>query len=419
VVACKNGVDFWWVDFVVTYVGCTWSKRRYMLRGGIGYVFDSVQGSEFLIHLSCRRYLRYVQGNVVELCRQSASVASDMTPGSQEESKSRAEIELAACTLATRALLIGNKDAEAFLMAQQCLDVARKSFSHVGSEDKRWQAMVLSTSVAGLVQHASCELDSAADSFDNVLSLIEGDNGARTALDYLIPDALKQASSFAACRGRKELAVSLGMRSIAAAESRLEMATNGLDPMLSPIAAEEIVADAKFLMAQSCMHRSAWEDAEEKLNAALGVVESIVSNTTGEGQHPYIGMTLLPLAEVYCRTGRVTLAEGLYREIVKILDLSPKDNKRGSSGVHPTVNSLVAWRYAQLLTVLPKRETEAKAWKDLSFDIYDDAPLKRLTEPDIMFGSLDRLSGKGIHGQGTVLDLMTRRVLPCTKDSSI
>lgn len=356
----------------------------------------------------------FSQGNVVDLCRQAITISSDMTPGTQEEAKSRGEVELAASTLGTRALLIGTRDAEAFQMAQQCLDIARKSFAHVGSEDKRWQALVLSTSVAGLVQHASCELDSAADSFDNVLSLIESDSGARTALDYLIPDALKQAASFSAARGRKEQAVSLGMRSIAAAERRLAMATNGLDPMLSPIAAEEIVADAKLLMAQSCMYRSAWEDAEEKLNDALAVVESIVQTTTGSGgQHPYIGMTLLPLAEVYSRTGRVTLAEGLYREIAKILGLSPAEDKKGRTAVHPTVNSFVAWRFSQLLTVLPKRETEATAWKNLSFDIYDDAPLKRLTDPDVMFGSLDRLSGRGTNGQGVVLDLMTRRALPC------
>jgi hypothetical protein len=76
------------------------------------------------------------------------------------------------------------------------------------------------------------------------------------------------------------------------------------------------------------------------------------------------------------------------------------------------VNSLVAWRFAQLLTVLPKRETEAAAWKQLAGEAYEEAPLKRLTDPEIMFGSLDRLSGKGTSGQGVMLDLMTRRCLP-------
>jgi hypothetical protein len=272
------------------------------------------------------------------------------------------------------------------------------------SEDKRLQAQVLSMSLAGLVQHASCEMDSAADSSDSVRGLI-GNENPRTALDYLIPDALKQAASFSSALGQKKQTVDLGMRSIAAAEHRLEMAGNGMDLTRSPRAAEEIVGDAKLLMAQTCMHRSAWEEAEEKLNEAIEVVEPIGTKAT-------LAMSLLPLAEVYSRTGRVTLAEGLYREVAKLLELDPSAGKMGGTDVHPSVNSFVAWRFSQLLTVLPKRETEAAAWRDLSFGAYEEAPLKRLTDPEVMFGTLDRLSGKGTSGQGVMLDLMTRRCLP-------
>ncbi|KAI8109866.1 hypothetical protein M9434_001145 [Picochlorum sp. BPE23] len=407
------------VDDIVTFARQA-SKGEYdqvldVLKTGIRSKPGSIGTSRLYLVEAELRANRGEWDNVVELCRQSASVASDMSPGSQEESRNRAEVELAACRLGTRALLIGHKDAEAFQTAQQCLDIARKSFSAVGSEDKRWQAMVLSTSVAGLVQHASCEFDSAGDSFENVMSLLESDNGARTALDHLIPEALKQAAAFFAAQGKKERAVSLGMRSIAAAEERL--ASNTLDPLLSPRVAEEVVGDAKVLMAQSCMYRKAWDDAEEKLNDSLSVVESVAEGS-GNDQHPYLAMVLLLLAEVYCRTGRATLAEGLFREIMKILSVSTAgEGSKGTIAVHPSINSLASWRYSQLLSVLPKRETEARAWKDLATDIYEEAPLKRLTEPGDMFGSLDRLSGKGSGGQGVVLDLMTRRALPCTGDS--
>jgi tetratricopeptide (TPR) repeat protein len=348
-------------------------------------------------------------GEVVDLTRSIMSLASETSASLdaslvQDDIRANAEVELAASTLGTRALLTSGRDADAFQMAQQSLEIARKSFSHAVSEDKRWQAMVLSTSLAGLVQHASCELESAADSFESVQGLI-GNGTPKTALDYLIPEALKQTASFSSAQGRKKQTVDLGMRSIAAAEHRREMAGNGLDLMLSPKAAEEIVADAKLLMSQTCMQRNAWEEAEEKLNEALEVIESI-------GTKSILGMGLLPLAEVYGRTSRVTLAEGMYREITKLLDLDPREEKRGTSDVHPSVNSLVAWRFSQLLTVLPKRETEATAWKNLSHDIYDKAPLKRLTDPEMMFGSLERLSGQGISGRGVVLDLMTRRCLP-------
>jgi hypothetical protein len=113
-------------------------------------------------------------------------------------------------------------------------------------------------------------------------------------------------------------------------------------------------------------------------------------------------MGLLPLAEVYARTSRVIVAEGLYREITKLLGLDPRAGKNGDAFVHSTVHSFVSWRYAQLLTVLPKRETEAAAWKKLSYASYEEAPLRRLTAPDVVFGS----------GDGVILDLMTRRCLP-------
>lgn len=354
--------------------------------------------------------LQAMQGrwtDAADLARSAMSLASESSTATSntEDVRASAEIELAASLLGTRALLTSGRDADAFQLAQQSLEVARKSFAQGSSEDKRWQAQVLSTSLAGLVQHASCELDSAADSFDGVRGLIGDDSNPRTALDYLIPEALKQVASFSSAQGKKQQTVDLGLRSIAAAERRLEEAGHGLDLMLSPRAAEEIVADAKLLMAQTCMHRAAWEDAEEQLNSAIEVIEALGSNAT-------LAMGLLPLAEVYSRTARVIVAEGMYREVAKLLELDPRAGKNGGPFVHSSVNSFVAWRYAQLLTVLPKRETEAAAWKKLSWEAYEEAPLKRLTEPDTMFGSLDRLSGKGKSGQGVMIDLQTRRCLP-------
>ena len=361
----------------------------------------------------------YLQDNVVGLCRQAMTSASELKLSSPDELTLRAEIELGSSMLGTRALLTSHKDADAFQMAQQCLDVARKSFASVGSENKRWQAVVLSTSMAGLVQHASLELDSAAESFESMMSMLESEKGDRTALDYLIPEAMKQAASFYCAQGRKERAVSLGMRSISAAEKTLEMAQNSVDPVLSPRIAELVVADSKLLMAQSCMYRRSWEEAEEKLGDALQAVEAM-AQCSGDPKHPSIAMVLLLLAEVYSRTGRVTLAEGLYRELSKMLSLSidsEYSENKGTSLVHPTVISVMAWRFSQLLNALPQRTTEAEKWEQLASDLYEEAPMERLTGPEVMFGSLSKLKGKGEYGRGVVLDLMTRRALPCAKDS--
>lgn len=51
---------------------------------------------------------------------------------------------------------------------------------------------------------------------------------------------------------------------------------------------------------------------------ALGAAEAV----SGEGG-ARVALVLILTAHVYSRTGRVTLAEGLYREAAKLLQLSP------------------------------------------------------------------------------------------------
>lgn len=46
----------------------------------------------------------------------------------------------------------------------QSMDVARKSFTATGEEDRRWQGLVLASAVAGMVQHAAGEFVSAGES---------------------------------------------------------------------------------------------------------------------------------------------------------------------------------------------------------------------------------------------------------------
>jgi hypothetical protein len=45
------------------------------------------------------------------------------------------------------------------------MEVARESFTADGAEDRRWQGLVMASSVAGMVQHASAEFVSAGESF--------------------------------------------------------------------------------------------------------------------------------------------------------------------------------------------------------------------------------------------------------------
>lgn len=78
---------------------------------------------------------------------------------------------------------------------------------------------------------------------------------------------------------------------------------------------------------------------------------------------------------------------------------------------HDSLACLLAWRYAQLLAVLPKRETEARHWKLQAEQLLASAGLGYGIE--VVLGALEALKGKGSEPQGTFIDTSTRRVIPC------
>lgn len=78
--------------------------------------------------------------------------------------------------------------------------------------------------------------------------------------------------------------------------------------------------------------------------------------------------------------------------------------------VHQSLIGLHAWRCAQLLTVLPKRETEASFWQDVAQHAYEGSVSATL---DSTLGSLASLKGMGEKGNGLFIDNSTRRVIPC------
>lgn len=368
-----------------------------------------------------------MQTEVSHLCRQAAAAASDTAPSSPAEALAVAEVELAASLVGTRAFLTQNKDAEAFQMAQQCLEVARKSFTAAGSEDQRWQGLVLSHAIAALAQHAAGDVDAAAESFDEVMAIADHadarNSPAPRPRDHMIAEALKQVAAFRLAQRKPEEAAALAGRAAeaatkATASALAEGGPAGTDPMLSPTLSGEAVVDCRLLQAQALIDGKDWEGAEARLAEALTAAEALAS--AAGGTHARVAIVLLPLAWIYSRTGRVTLAEGLYREISKILQLNPAAPDPGAGAatvedlgeVHPSLGALAAWRYAQLLTALPRRGTEAAGWHRLAKDLYDDAPLRRVLEPASVFGTLDALQGKGAGGYGVVLDLMARRALP-------
>ena len=78
---------------------------------------------------------------------------------------------------------------------------------------------------------------------------------------------------------------------------------------------------------------------------------------------------------------------------------------------HDSMSCLLAWRYAQLLTVLPKRETEASFWQKQAEQLLPSSFQGRSLEAT--FGPLASLRGGGAQADGFFVDNSCRRVIPC------
>ncbi len=79
--------------------------------------------------------------------------------------------------------------------------------------------------------------------------------------------------------------------------------------------------------------------------------------------------------------------------------------------VHSSLSCLLAWRYAQLLTVLPKRETEAHFWQKHAEQLLPSSFHRGSLEDS--FGVLNALRGSESQPNGFVVDASCRRVLSC------
>jgi len=119
-------------------------------------------------------------------------------------------------------------------------------------------------------------------------------------------------------------------------------------------------------------------------------------------------------AYVFSRSGRVVLAEGLFREALRRLhasvDVVDGAPAADATDAHPSTVALASWRFSQLLSVMPKREGEAQRWAELAAGEWARGGV--LGEIDDALGSRDALSGKGHHGTLVVSNLILGRLLP-------
>lgn len=138
------------------------------------------------------------------------------------------------------------------------------------------------------------------------------------------------------------------------------------------------------------------------------------------GGHWSVAVPLVHTGYVYARSGRVVLAEGLYREALRRLAASV-DGAGGFAAAapaapptdaHPSTVALAAWRFSQLLSVLPRRDSEAARWADLAQDEWRRGCGAVGAGAVEALGTRDALSGKGHHGCLVASNLLIGRVFP-------
>ena len=81
--------------------------------------------------------------------------------------------------------------------------------------------------------------------------------------------------------------------------------------------------------------------------------------------------------------------------------------------VHPSLAALLAWRYAQLLTALPKRDSEARQWRQQAETCFTESSIAGPIEQ--LYGDMSSLKGEGSRPSGVYVDNALRRVIPCSR----
>jgi hypothetical protein len=104
-----------------------------------------------------------------------------------------------------------------------------------------------------------------------------------------------------------------------------------------------------------------------------------------------LAMALTLLATAYCRAGRMLpRAEALLREATRLMPFA-KYHKGGLNiveGCHVSFAVRIAWQHAQLLAVLPKRDSEALQWAGLARTLWNNEHSNRTRETSAL--DLDR-----------------------------
>ncbi|GLI65024.1 hypothetical protein VaNZ11_008394 [Volvox africanus] len=381
-----------------------------------------------------------------------------------------ADLTLDAGSLATRALLIMGHDGEAQSLAEECELALRAAGSSALADTQqtpsrsptspRSIAHTRSLAMLAIATHTNASTAGGA-AVDALATALGRDPEAAARTDLNLADAAHGLGLLQALQGRWDAAAA-PLSAAAAAATAAAAADEAVAVAALPAAwmrqqhHREVAADALTGRAQLLMRAREWCVAEELMGEALKMMEAVYGERS-----PSLAPLLMLLGYSYSRSARVTFAEGLYREAAKLLRLDParvhqqrQDRQQrqqqelleehphhhpqlqltneqrhaqqsrsfllqvsADAGVHASSVAVLAWRYAQLLWVLPNRGGEASVWERCAREFW--AASRGLGEREIesVLGGEGHLKGEGPEGSGVFFSTRYRRAWPCLSAS--
>eukprot|EP00884_Botryococcus_braunii_P012719 jgi/Botrbrau1/21448/Bobra.0216s0056.1 len=330
-------------------------------------------------------------------------------------------------TIIQALLAAGRYSVRSQLASGQDDDAALRSCHSVGESLRRFERGSRDVHLAS--QLANSELRSLAD-----MTRLVGGLGAVTIPDVEVPEAQPPTEELGAqiqnvaseadggnpclyyqqlaslCYLKEQVKAANHFFSMAAVAARPPSREHGEggEGLLSPAVAGEVRASALMGLASLNMnyHRE-WDVAERILSEAV-----IASEGVSGDNHPRVAMPLVMLGTLFARTGRLQLAEGMYRGAARKIQLLETAGEATALpvGVHLSVAAVLCWQYAQLLAVFPNRQHEMTTWAAKGSSLFKLYTGGCGTLEDVL-GSMDALRPQESRGTGYLMDVFLRRAV--------
>ena len=285
---------------------------------------------------------------------------------------------------------------------------------------------IIKTAAAGLgalVAHVGGDQARASGAAAALGGLDEATRASLAQEDYQLHDpdialaaswaAVRAGAVWASCGGTSSSSpwFPIAARTAAASTAAADLSTCPT----GPLARADLAASVGAGLAQLALRAGDCPGAEDEAAASLGAADGAGSPAAAAAA------PLLLLGDTFARRAQLTVGVGLYTRAAQGAGLVQPTGGTGGKlwaalggrapAVHPSLASAVAWRLAQLLTLAPRRSTEADQWAGVAVRAGGLGPdAAALTAA---LGPLHGLKGGLVASMGAPwVDVATRRVLP-------